>query len=335
MKTIPVFWITRGLQFVKMNRRFLLGGFGWTALLSNPVLAKSASGSADANSAGSIIKSDVGLDLSDPSANVLAMAKLTGTLQPGAHKHGWYTGVLLGVTPGEAVRELVGVCGMSSQRLQPVPEQGGYRLLQKECGFFTDLETGEVLDRWLNPYLNEVVEPFHIANPAVNRWILPSVKEERFYDRVAGTTPEERPFVLPWKRAGDRLFLEQRTHFWANNPLDPKVWKRESSGERIQVSDMMSYNASWSEVSNPDTPSADYSGHWVHVRPWQPWMLMGDRAGHCLYSAMTGSAKKIEEIPENILRLVKERLPAFLLPPDQILKSEPSMIRFMRERKPR
>jgi hypothetical protein len=311
-----------------MDRREALAGFGWATLLASPVLGSSSIAGAAA------AQPRAELDLATAAGNVLAMAKLTATLAPDGYKHGWYSGVLMGVVPGEAVRELVGVIGMSTQRLRPVPEQGGYQLLQKECGFFTDLATGKVLERWTNPYLNAAVEPFHIANPAVNRWILPTVKEERFYDRVDGKEPASRPFVLPWQRAGDRLMLEQRTHFWANNPLDPAVWKRESSGARIQVSDCMSYNARWSEVADPRRDSVEYDGHWVHVRPWQPWMLMGDRPGHCLYSAMTGSAIDASAVPAHILGLVRERLPDFLVPPTEVRKSEPSMIRFMRERKP-
>lgn len=310
-----------------MKRREILQGFGLAALLNAPALADAAAASRSQVSASA-------LDLATPEGNVLAMAKLTGTLVPGGFKHGWYSGVLMGVVPGEAVRELVGVIGMSTQRLRPVPEQGGFQLLQKECGFFTDLATGEVLERWVNPYLGEAVEPFHIANPAVNRWILPQVKEEKFYDRVDGREPALKPFVLPWKRAGDRVMLEQRTHFWATNPLDPAIWRRESGGPRIQVSDCMSYNARWSELADPGRPSVDYDGHWVHVRPWQPWMLMGNSPGHCLYSAITGSASTAADVPPEILDVVKKRLPEFLLPPDEVRKSEPSMIRYMRERKP-
>jgi hypothetical protein len=311
---------------MSINRRTALAGFGWASLLATPILAESST-QVSSGMTGTI-------DLSTPEGNVLAMAKLTATLAPEGHKHGWYSGVLMAVVPGEAVRELVGVVGMSTQRLRAVPEQGGYQLLQKECGFFTDLATGKVLERWTNPYLNEVVQPFHIANPAVNRWILPQVKEERFYDRADGSVPESRPFILPWQRAGDRIMLEQRTHFWAVNPLDPQVWQRESSGSRIQVSDCMSYNARWSEVADPKRDSVEYDGHWVHVRPWQPWMLMGDRPGHCLYSATTGSAMSASAVPKAIFELVRERLPEFLLPPTEVRKSEPSMIRFMRERKP-
>jgi hypothetical protein len=39
-------------------------------------------------------------------------------------------------------------------------------------------------------------------------------------------------------------------------------------------------------------------------------------------------------VPKAIFELVRERLPEFLLPPTEVRKSEPSMIRFMRERKP-
>ena len=310
---------------MEIKRRTLIEAFGLAALLDAPTLV----------TAKDALASGATFDLTTPASNVVAMAKITATLAPDGFKHGWYSGVLLGVVPGSAVQELVGVIGMSTQRLRAAPELGGYQLLQKECGFFTDLATGDVLDQWLNPYLNESVEPFHIANPAVNRWILPAVKEERFYDRADGKDPPSRPFVLPWQRAGDRLSLEQRTHFWANNPLDPTVWKRESSGARIQVSDCMSYNLRYSELADPKRLTVDYSGHWVHVRPWQPWMLMGSMPGHCLYSAITGCANTAAEIPERILRIVKERLPDFLTPPTEVRKSEPSMVRYMRERKPK
>ncbi|MCB1624408.1 MAG: DUF1838 family protein [Pseudomonadales bacterium] len=309
-----------------LDRRSVIAGFGLAVLLATPRTTRAANVPTGLKSGA--------IDLSTPAGNVLALAKITATLEPGSHTHGWYSGVLMGVVPGEAVRELVGIIGMSTQRLRPVPEQGGYQLLQKECGFFTDLGSGRILDRWTNPYLKEEVEPFHIANPAVNRWILPVVREERFYDRADGSTPALRPFVLPWQRAGDRLMLEQRSHFWAQNPLDPAIWKRESNGARIQVSDMLSYSASWADVIDPRKNHVNHAGHWVHVRPWQPWMLMGAHPGHCLYSAMTGSATTLTEVPAHIAEVVSARLPEFLVPPQEVQRSEPSMVRFKRERKP-
>ena len=95
-------------------------------------------------------------------------------------------------------RELTGIVGMSSQRLTKLTARPGWLVLQKEVGFFTDLETGRVLDRWRNPYTNEDVEPFHIANPAVNRPIEPVVRDTRFYDTIAGSEPPSQSGRSYW-----------------------------------------------------------------------------------------------------------------------------------------
>jgi hypothetical protein len=320
---------------MSLDRRNFIQGFGLAALLPGSTLVSTSAlaSTGTAESAARAPSAGV-VDLHTPEGTVTALAKLSATLDPDGHKHGWYTGVMMAVVPGEAVRELVGVFGMSTQRLLHVPERGGFQLLQKECGFFTDLKTGEILERWHNPYIDETVEPFPIANPAVNRWILPVVRRERFYENVEETVMEDVPFVLPWERVANRVLLEQRIHFWARNPLDPAVWKRESSGTEIQVSDMLSYHARWDELADPNKLTAEYSGHWVHVRPWQPWMLMGNHPGHVLYSAMTCSAPTLADVPDRILSVVRERLPEFLEPPTEPRPSEPSIIRYMREREP-
>jgi hypothetical protein len=81
-------------------------------------------------------------------------------------------------------------------------------------------------------------------------------------------------------------------------------------------------------------PSVSYQGNWVHVRPWQPWMLMGTAPGHMMYHCFTGSATQLDGVPPDIVRLVSERLPLFLTPPDKPGKSEGSLSRYMRTRKP-
>jgi hypothetical protein len=314
---------------LRIDRRGALGtGFGLLALIAAPPFARAGDGAAAAGLKGPA------LDLTTADGNVTAMAKLAADLDLGRTKHGWYDGVLLGIAPGGPARELVGIKGMSSQRLTKLKDRPGWLVLQKEVGFFTDLETGRALDTWRNPFTNEDVQPFHIANPAVNRPIEPVVRDTRFYDTVAGSAPKERPFVLDWRIAGDRAFVEQRSHVWAKNPLDPQVWKRESAGPQIQVSDLQSYTVRIADLQDPKRTSVPYWGHWTHWRPWQPWMLMGDRAGGCLYSATTGSAGSLEDLPQDIVSLVRERRPEFLVAPDDVRQSEPSLIRYMRERKP-
>lgn len=273
------------------------------------------------------------LDLRTGPGNALAMARLTGSLDPQAIKYGWYTGRLRAVVPGAAVRDLVGVVGFSAARTLPKDALGRYALLRRECGFFVDLDSGAVLDTWTNPYTNERVEVVHIANDPVNQMISPVRTGERLYEEQV-TQRAEQPYVLPWQHAGRRAFVEVAAHLWAKNPLDPAVWVRESSGAQIQISDMQSYSCDVHELQDAARPSVDYQGNWVHLRPWQPWMLMGTAPGHLLYHCFTGSASSIEAVPPHIVALVSTRLPQFLTPPDKPGKSEGSLSRFMRTRKP-
>jgi hypothetical protein len=311
---------------MKISRR----AFGPLAAAS--ALLAGGTGAAHARSPSAGLRGPL-YDLTTPEGNVGAFAKISSDLS-GKTTHGWYRGVLMGMAPGGPIRDLVGIIGMSSQRLEPLADGPGWQLLQKECGFFTDLATGAVLERWTNPYTNETVEPFHIANASVSRRIEPVVRDARFYDTAAGGAARERPFVLAWDQAGDRLFVETRAHVWANNPLDPAVWRRESHGAQIQVSDCLAYSCSARDLQDPRLSHVDHAGHWVHVRPWQPWMLMGRRPGACLYSAFTGSAGTLDVVPEEIAAVVRARLPAFLEAPRVLTRSEPSLVRYRRERAP-
>lgn len=311
------------------RRQALAGALGFAALLSAPWSATAASSS---TCAGSLRVGNV--DLSTGAGTAQTMARIVGNTNLAKTKHGWYRGRIMGVAPGSAVRDLLGIKGMSSQRLEPLAGQPGWALLQKEVGFFFDLDSGEVIDRWENPYTSETVDVMHIANPSVSRTIEPVVRDSRFYDDPQKALEAERPFILPWQHAGDRLFVEQHTNFWAKNPLDPAKWKRESSGPMLQVSDMMSFNVRYSDVQNPEQTSLENWGSWVHVRPWQPWMLMATAPGHCLYNCFTGSADSLADIPADIVATTRARFPDFLTAPTERTKSEPSLARFMRERKP-
>ena len=311
------------------RRELLAGGIGIAALLASLPRASLAA----AHGSGQGLR--VGrVDLTSGPGNAETMARIAGNTDLSSTKHGWYRGRIMGVAPGGAVRDLLGIKGMSSQRLERLPDRPGWSLLQKEVGFFFDLASGEVLDDWVNPYTEERVEVMHIANASVSREVEPVVRESKFYDDPQKAKESERPFLLAWQRAGDRLFVEQHVHFWAKNPLDPGVWVRESSGPMIQVSDMMSFNVRASDVANPELTSLENWGSWVHLKPWQPWMLMGSAPGHCLYNCFTGSADRLDDIPADIVASVSERFPEFLVPPKERTKSEPSLIRFMRERKP-
>lgn len=274
------------------------------------------------------------LDLKTGEGNMLAMARIVGDLDLTKQKYGWYRGVAMGFRPGEAGRDLFGVMGMGAGRLIPFNDKPGFTNVRRECGYYFDLKTGEVIDTWVNPYTDEEVEVLHIANPQINAPIEPVLRAAKLYDDPVEAEKAATPYLLDWQVAGDMLFAERHSHLYAKNPLDPKVWVRESAGPMIQITDSQSYVVSLSDMQNAKLTTIHESGKWVHVRPWQPFMLMGNSPGHFMFNCFTGSASKIEDLPQDIVALVRKRNPDFLNAPTEIQPSVPGMVRFMRDRKP-
>jgi hypothetical protein len=273
------------------------------------------------------------LDLMTPEGNARAYARLQGSLDPKVTSYSWYTGRVSGHRPGEAGRDLMRIIGMGAVRLLPLEGEAGWMMLRKELGFFTDLKTGAVIDRWRNPYLDEEVEVVHLANPAINSPIKPFVREQGLYETV-GAPDQAKPFLLPWQQVGDRAMTEIHAHIRAKNPLDPARWPRESSGAEVSISDANSFNVAVADLQNPALDKVESFGHWSHTRPWQPWMLMGQQPGNIQYTCFTGSSASLDRMPAQIVALASTRFPDFLEAPREITKAESSLARYMRTRTP-
>jgi hypothetical protein len=311
------------------NRRTLLAGGAAGLALGTAAVARAAT-------AASTTTPDLSgpfVDLATPAGNVSAWARINGSTDPAVTSYSWYSGRVIGMRPGEAARDLMGIIGMGAVRLLPLPEGNGYQMLRKELGFFLDLASGEVLDTWANPYTGEQVEVVHLANPAINARIEPYPLKQGLYEAVADADARA-PFILPWTRIGDRAVTEQHAHLWAKNPLDPAVWIRESSGRNIAISDSNSYNVSLADVQNPRLLKIPSFGTWVHNRPWQPWMLMGQTPGAIQYICNTASSARLDDLPARIVALASARYPDFLEAPLTVTRAESSLARYMRTRQP-
>ena len=288
---------------------------------------------AAANATGKASLTGPYLDLTTPEGNVLAYARIQGSIDPETTSFSWYSGRVSGVRQGEADRDLMGIIGMGAVRMLPLENGAGFQMLRKELGFFVDSESGEVIDRWINPYLDEEVEVVHLANPAINAKIEAYQQRQGLYEEV-NSSGRGTPFLLPWKLIGGRAMVEQHAHLWVKNPMDPEVWKRESAGENIRISDSNTFNVDVGDLQNPDLKKVPSFGNWTHQRPWQPWMLMGQRPGFIQYNCFTGSAASLDDIPEQIVSLARARFPEFLVAPREVKPPESSLARYMRTHKP-
>lgn len=257
------------------------------------------------------------LDLMTPRGNREAWARLLANIDMTSTKYGWYTGKVMGVRPGEAVRDLVGFTGMSCARVLPLEaEGGGYRKILREVGFYTDLRSGEIIEEWNNPYLNETVKIVPIANDPFNHLITDFVGAGPSYGGLNTVRREPRPLQFDWARRGDRVTMMSSIHLYYRSALDPKIWPRENGSVTAQVSEMFTYDISWADMQNPKKTSIEFIGTWNRVTPWLPWMLMGTTPGHCQYLAIVGAVDDINRIDRPVLDYTAKHFPKFLEAPD-------------------
>ena len=181
------------------------------------------------------------IDFQNPIWNKDAWARIQGDVNPENEKFGQVSGTILGVKPGEKVVELCGFETFLATRLVP-QEDGTIRRLNKEVIYYTDPRTGQMIDRWTNPWTGEEVDVVHVANDPFNytisEWLILAPED---FPGQEKKEPKKIPLIFPWRRVGDYCVLSTDMHLYYPNALQPDKWVRESSGPMAQVSEMMRY----------------------------------------------------------------------------------------------
>lgn len=241
------------------------------------------------------------------------MARIQGDLEFGKQKFGWYKGTVRGVMPGRKNQKLCGFEGFSFARLQD-NGNGTYNKLLREVGYYTDLETGEVLTEWLNPYTDELIKNVvHIANDPFNYVISAFFPKPPAYGGLNPDDIPDIPMILPWQEVGDnKVLLQSNIDLFYPSALQPDKWPRESPGVMTQVTEMFNYVFDKEDLANPEITGLQFSGSWNRLTPWLPWMLMGQEAeGHCHYDCVMGCYDNMDMMSPQVKAYAKKHHPLF------------------------
>jgi hypothetical protein len=246
-----------------------------------------------------------------------AWARLAGNTDMKSTKYGWYSGIVQGVRPGEALRDLVGFTGFSCAKL--LPNDGGdpgYKKVLREIGFYTDLKSGEIIEEWTNPYFNEKVKVVPIANDPFNHTITDFYPPPPSYGGLNRAAPPKIPMKLDFRRHNNRLNWFSHINLFYPTALQPRKWARESGHPFNQVTETFLYQIDWRDMQNPKKTSVEYNGTWSRTTPWLPWMLMGPTPGHCAYQCFMGAYDDIDMIDRKVLDYTEKHFPTFMKAPD-------------------
>ncbi|MXO69485.1 DUF1838 domain-containing protein [Altererythrobacter marinus] len=245
------------------------------------------------------------LDLADPQDAVTVSRKMGCSVKDNVPVVFHWTGRAYSRVPGEPDRHLFDVEGMNIRQCGTVtdPERGtGYRMVSRELMFYQDPETGAVLDRWTNPWSDETVKVYHVANDPVNM--------HPVYPVGAGG----EPYAIPNAAVKGRWFsMPIEVPLFYRNPLGGAY--QDYVGNKYHAMEIFDFSAEAETVLDGSTDTADAFVAWVRIADWLPWMKMGGRPGMMVLNATGRMLGGFSDLPPAMRERIEADYPAFTAPP--------------------
>jgi hypothetical protein len=261
-----------------VNRRQTL----W--LLSAGGLALSAGGPASGGAR------SPGLD--DPDRLLTAFMRLAGSLDERLIIW-WMDGLRYGIVDARA-KLLFGMQVGMFHRFFRQPD-GSYKLAMFELTYYTDLETGELLEEFSNPYTGDTDRVSHVR-------LGPEIRHQT----VHGLADPENPMVHDYhSQLGPALI--RGDDVWIPTDVEATIRFPNPKAPEIRLNHYTTVHGQLSAALNPDLVSAPATLAFQNILKWEPFMRMGDRPGHMMSRAAGRKLESMDELPPAYLAMAKRQ----------------------------
>ena len=257
---------------MKLLRREFLMGLGLATVLASDKTESMVSGTVPSSAP----------DLTLPVNNLLNLMRMQSTLGNEDQVPWHYNGTLYFQKGSEQPIPMVKIEGMESYKVIP-QDDGSYEILGNMLTFFRDVDSGEMIRDYRNPYTGKVnkVSP-NIRRASLGRGLNISTMGSRptsFIDQMP-----DKPLILDWTFGPKTVWLHNLTSY------PPGL-----SPPRVQ---RMTMFAPLDEFLDPNNLSLSTMFTATVLMPWLPWMDMDDVEGHTLWHASGVKLDSIDQLPE-------------------------------------
>ena len=258
---------------LKIQRRNFILGLGLASLMGNEHLNARVSG---------IIPENIP-DLTLPVNNVTSMLRMQATIGNEEQIPWHYTGILWAQKHSEQPIPMVKIEGMESYKVIPL-DDGSYEILGNMVTFFRDVETGEMIDEYKNPFTGKTnkVEPNLRKATSIGRGLNVSpmgIRPTPFIDKMP-----DKPLLIDWNFGSDTVWMQSQTAY------PPGL-----SAPRLQRFTMFSPLDKFVDQSILSLPTMFTA---TVLMPYLHWMDMDDEEGHTLWHASGVKLNDMSELPE-------------------------------------
>ena len=258
---------------LKIQRRNFILGLGLASLMSHEEVNARVTG---------IIPDNIP-DLNLPVNNVTSMLRMQATIGNEEQIPWHYTGILWAQKHSEQPIPMVKIEGMESYKVIPL-EDGSYEILGNMVTFFRDIETGEMIDEYKNPFTGKInkVEPNLRKATSIGRGLNIStmgIRPTSFIDQMP-----DKPLLIDWNFGADTVWMQNQTAY-PPGLTPPRL-------QRFTMFSPLDKFVDQSILSLPTMFTATV------LMPYLHWMDMDDEEGHTLWHASGVKLNDMSELPE-------------------------------------
>ncbi len=218
------------------------------------------------------------LDLDKPADNMTAFIKVRGSLKDGEEIVFYANGKIYGFVDGERDKPLMGFEMYNIGKYIKTGENQ-YDLLTNEVLLYTDIKTGEVLEKFKNPYTGAIVDVVHVWNSPVNQ----KTALEGKYGK----------WGIPHQKFGDdQICMNADIFLKYPSPLPIKDFPESSQSDDYEAAELFQFFFSEKAINDPNQASVPCTISWTRLGPWLPWLKMAQRPGNMVYQ---GAGYKLME----------------------------------------
>lgn len=298
-------------QQTKLSRRTALIGAGATALTASSMNTPTA-------------RADSHFDPKDPVSVLRTLHKMRGS-EDGRIAMGWLKGRRYGVVDAEIIPLMGMVTGTFARH--SVLDDGSISLASFELAFYTDLETGEVLDKLTIPYTGRAVEvPRLILGPSqsVIKPIFHEIREMGGAEAPPeGKRSDSESAMRPQGSMRFERWLGPVTvkngHVWITEASSASLTPAEAGADKVVYSESVTYKGDYDDVVNPDLRTIKSTLGYTGITSWRPWMQMGDHPGHTTSHAMGSKTYDVDGLPDDYRTMAEQYYPEALADPASVL----------------
>jgi hypothetical protein len=209
----------------------------------------------------------------------------------------WLMGPKIGVL-GTTLTPLYTNCVGTLQRIKHHAD-GSFDVTHLEMIVMLDLDSGEPLEQWRNPYTGTSMPARHnIVGPVTTRYRTDGTRV--MPTEIGGTPVESRATTHAPMIVGDDVFIR-----------DESVARVFSPGRKtpFEVNDIAVYHGSMKNLTDPRVKIGDATVFFAEVTSWQRWMKMDDAPGS-LTSRLSGrKVRRYEDLPAVFRRKLAQMAP--------------------------